>query len=318
MMSSVETVEVQRPDTEQPAGDGEWRRRRQRPLLERAAADGLTQQAMEAIRTSEGWQRWLEVRCNLGATGLNLYNLLLVANQRPGARRLATPRGWLTLGHEVRSGENPIRVWAQIPPASAALREWKEAGSPPEERPAGELRLVDAFDQDQVSPLADAPGPSEIGPAARSSDTHKLICMLGQLIKFGSEIGSPVSFEPIAATVRAYHEPGTGEIVIDSSSDFPPAARAQRLAYELANVLIDDDPRRRGLRLGNGEREAVARSVTFCVAQRAGVAPPGPIAVPLHWVGEPALAAVGYAAMVDRIAARLEAALVAGINGEQR
>src|SRR3954469_13229381 len=121
-MSGLQTVTVQRQGSEQPACEGEWRRRRQRALLERAAGDGFTQEAMEAIRTSEGWQRWLEVRCNLGATGLNLYNLLLVANQRPGACRLSTSRGWLTLGYEVRSAENPIRVWAYVPAAKSAAR----------------------------------------------------------------------------------------------------------------------------------------------------------------------------------------------------
>ena len=287
----------------------------QKALLERAAGDGLTQEAMESLRTTDGWQRWLQVRCHLG--GMDVRNQLLMAHQRPGARKVAGSRGWRTLGYEVRTDERPIRVWAYVPPAKSALREWEQAGSRPQEKPEGELRLVPVFDQDQVSPQRDLPEPKEQRERpSRSSEANNLIRLLGQLIKFASEIGAPVNFEPIAGVVRSYHEPGTGEIVIDASPDFPPAARANRLIYELANVLIDEDPRRPGLKLCNGEREVVARSVAWCVSSRAGRAYDETITVPAQWAADGGVVAVRYAALVDRVAGRLEGALPSGLDGE--
>jgi hypothetical protein len=126
-----------------------------------------------------------------------------------------------------------------------------------------------------------------------------------------------VNFEPITSAVRGYHEPGTGQIVIDASPDFPPAARVERLIYELANLLIDEDPRRRGLKFCDGEREVVARSVACCVGALAGsMANCEPIVVPAEWAVDRAVA-VRYAAVVDRVAARLEAAVLSGVGQEE-
>ena len=307
-MSGVETFQVERRSSMESSRNGGWRSKQQKALLERAAADGLTQEAMEAVRTTEGWQRWLGVRSHLGSHGL--HNQLLIARQRPGAQRVAGSREWLTSGYQVRSGERAIRVWAYVAASKRAVRDWEEAGSAPEEKPQGELRLVPVFDQGQVRPLPERLERVEEESRARSTNAHRLICLLGQLIKFASEIGSPVNFEPIASAVRGYHEPGTGEIVIDASPDFPPVARARRLIYELANVLIDEDPHRRRLMLRDGERELVARSVTYCVCAASG--PTGNsklIAVPADWATDSSVEAVRYAALVDRIAGRLENAI---------
>lgn len=316
-MSLVEAVQARERPSGEPSRNTRLRANHKRELLERAAADGLTQEAMEALRTSEGWQRWLQVRFQLATHGL--HNQFLVAHQRPGARRVASPRGWRSLGYEVRSDETPIRVWAHVPASKSAIRDWKRAGSPPEEKPEGDLRLVPVFDQNQVSRKQDGrEGGEPQQPESGSSDAHKLICLLGQLIKFASEIGAPVTFEPLTGAVRGYHEPGTGEIVIDASPDFPPAARADRLISELANVLIDEDPRRQGLPLGNGEREVVVGSVSQCIRSCAGStsAFDAAVAVPPQWGADRAAVAVRYAALVDRVAARLEAGLVAGLDVE--
>jgi hypothetical protein len=127
-----------------------------------------------------------------------------------------------------------------------------------------------------------------------------------------------VNFEPITGVVRGYHEPGTGEIVIDASPDFPPAARADRLIYELANVLIDEDVDRRGLKFYDGEREVVSHSAAQCVCAIAGSAGyREPVTVPAGWGLDSALA-VRYAAVVDRVVGRFETALVAGLQEDQR
>ncbi len=118
--------------------------------------------------------------------------------------------------------------------------------------------------------------------------------------------------------MRGYHEPGTGEIVIDASPDFPPAARADRLIYELANLLIDEDPRRRGLKFCDGEkrgRSAVGRLLRLRLRRLHGNSEP--IAVPAEWSVESAVA-VRYAAVVDRVAGALKRRCRRGWKGAQR
>jgi hypothetical protein len=296
-----------------PSRDGALLSRYKRELVQRAAADRLTQEAMEALSTTVGWQRWLRIRSYLGTHAL--HNQFLIAHQRPSARRLAGTRRLQRLGYAVRPDETPIRVWAHVPALKSALRAWERSGSSPDEKPEGELHLVSVFDQDQVTPLVQLPD-DDPDSAPHSSEAHNLISALGQLIKFASEIGTPVNFEPIAGPVRGCHEPGTGAIVIDASPDFPPAARARRLIYELASVLIDEDPRRRFLKMGAQERETVSGSVEYCVSMAAGLRrSDNPIPVPAEWAMEGAIVAVGYAALVDRVARRLETALRSGLDG---
>jgi hypothetical protein len=258
----------------------------QKTLAERAAADGPTQEAMEALRTTQGWQRWLGVRCHLG--NLALVNQAVIANARPAARRAAGRRTWQTLGYEVRSEQKAIYLWAHVPD--------------------GEPILVPVFDQDQVRPFTSSPEGIAAEPAPATNEAS-LIGFLGQLIKFASEIGAPVSFEPIASAVRSYHEPGTGAIVIDASPDHPLPARTYRLAYELASVLIDDDPRRSRLCLSETERVLLTRSVAYCTcAFTRSAEHRSAIAVPAEWERNGPLA-VRYAALADRVTHRLEAAL---------
>lgn len=316
VMSADATAQVDRRDSLQTSPNGGRQSKCPRALAECAAGDGLTQEAMEALRITNGWRRWVQVRSHLG--GLDLRNQILIAHQRPGAHRVASSGQWLRSGHEVRGDDTPIHVWAHVPASKSALRKWKWAGSPPEDKPMGDLRLVPVFDQDQVTPLAPSPEDGAESPP-HSGEAHNLIRALGQLIKFSSEIGAPVDFEPLAGPVRGCHEPGTGAIVIDASPDFPPLARAQRLLYELASVLIDEDPRRRFLKVGAEEREALAGSVECCVSRSAGLRRSGnPIAVPSEWSREGASVAVGYAALVDRVARRLEVALRRGLDGEPK
>jgi hypothetical protein len=256
---------------------------RPRTLAECAAADGPTQKAIEALRTTEGWRRWLGVRCHLG--NLALVNQAQVARQRPGARQVAGRYAWQRRGYEVRADAKPIHLWARVA--------------------QGEPILVPVFDQDQVRAVATSPEPI----ADSAPGQPNLIRCLGQLIKFASEIGAPVTFEPIASAVRSYHEPGTGAIVIDASPDHPLAARAYCLACELAGVLIADVPRRSRLRLDEAERVLLTRSVAYCVCAFARTAERrSSIAVPADWEHDAPLA-VRYASLVDRVTHRLEAAL---------
>src|SRR5437879_536157 len=73
----------------------------------------LVAQAVEQLRSSEGWQSWLATRSRFHKYSFG--NQLLISLQRPSAVRVAGFRAWLDLGYSVRKGERAIRVWAPIP-----------------------------------------------------------------------------------------------------------------------------------------------------------------------------------------------------------
>ena len=77
----------------------------------RAADREYVQQAVEALRTSDGWRRWLATRAVFHRYSLT--NQLLIAMQRPTASRVAGFRKWLQLGYCVSKGEKAIRIWAK-------------------------------------------------------------------------------------------------------------------------------------------------------------------------------------------------------------
>jgi hypothetical protein len=73
--------------------------RAERRRVDRAFA----RQAVEQLRSSEGWQRWLASRRRFHA--YSLANQLLIAMQKPDATHVAGFRAWLRLGYCVRKGE---------------------------------------------------------------------------------------------------------------------------------------------------------------------------------------------------------------------
>lgn len=97
-------------------------RKRRRALTDteraekRAAERNLMAQAIEQLRSSEGWQRWLRVRRHFHS--YSFHNQLLIAYQRPGATRVAGFRRWLSLG----SGRQPRGSAADLLPAGQGLR----------------------------------------------------------------------------------------------------------------------------------------------------------------------------------------------------
>ena len=77
----------------------------------RAAERKLMAEAVEQLRSSEGWQCWwLQVRRHLHT--YSFHNQLLIAYQRPWSTRVAGFRRWLSLGYAVRKGERGVSLTA--------------------------------------------------------------------------------------------------------------------------------------------------------------------------------------------------------------
>ena len=113
---------------------------------ERRQADReYARHAVEQLRNSEGWQRWLGTRRHFHSYSLS--NQLLIAMTRPTATRVAGFRKWLDLGYAVQRGQHAIKIWAPCPPSRKQLERWQQAGAPADQRPRTYFKLVPVFDR---------------------------------------------------------------------------------------------------------------------------------------------------------------------------
>jgi antirestriction protein ArdC len=274
----------------------------------RASEREQMREAVEALRTSEGWQRWLKVRRHFH--DYSFHNQLLIAMQCPEATRVAGFRKWLEIGWCVRKGEKAIRIWAPCPPSKKAVKAWREAGARPDEEPRTYFRLVPVFDASQVDPLPDFPGdPVPLEPPHEPIAGDGLADRVPPLIEFADSLELEVTIEKIPGAASGYHEPATGRIVVeDVGPKFSPNAQVSVLVHELAHALVridrrDDDPK-----LGYAAEEVVVESVAYSVCGVLGL-DSGGSAVPYvaGWAeraeGDPIEA---YACMIDRLARRIE------------
>lgn len=274
----------------------------------RAAEREQMQAAIEALRTSEGWKRWLKVRRHFHT--YSFHNQLLIATQCPEATRVAGFRSWLSIGYAVRKGEKAIRIWAPCPPSKRQLAEWKRSASNPGDKPPTYFRLVAVFDRSQVDPLLDFPGGAvELDLPNEPIDGAGLAPLFQPLANFAGSIGSPISVAEIHGAAEGYYEPSTKEIRIQPvSAHFSPNAQVSVGIHELAHALVrhdhhDDDPRPT-----YAEEEVIAEAVAYSVCSTVGLDTSGSSIPYLAAWSEGACTEPieRYAALIDRLARRLE------------
>ncbi len=291
-------------------------RKRRRPLSDeeraekRAAERKLMAQAIEQLRSSEGWQRWLRVRRHFHS--YSLHNQLLIAFQRPGATRVAGFRRWLALGYAVRKGERGLSIWAPCPPSKKKLREWREAGSNPDERPRTYFRLVKVFDRSQVDPLPEFPGgPVDLDPPLAPVEGDSLAGLFEPLANFGRSIGYNVAVEEIAGSALGYCSPSRQHIGVEPiSEEFSANAQVGVEIHELAHALVRCDRREEDPKLAYGEEEVVVECVSHTVCSTVGL-DTSDWSVPYMATWGEGDEIARYAELIDRLATRLEDAVLA-------
>jgi antirestriction protein ArdC len=274
----------------------------------RAAEREQMREAVEALRTSEGWQRWLKVRRHFH--DYSFHNQLMIAMQLGHATRVAGFRRWLELGYAVRKGEHAIRIWAPCLPSKKALAHWRESGADPDHEPRPYFRLVPVFDASQVAPLPEFPGgPVSLEPPREPIAGDGLAHRLPPLVEFADSLELEVEVEPIPGAAAGYHEPATGRIVIeDVGPGFSANAQVSVLVHELAHALVRIDRRDGDPKLDYAAEEVVVESVAYSVCASLGLDSSGS-AVPYvtGWAerveGDPIET---YAELIDRLARRLE------------
>jgi antirestriction protein ArdC len=294
------------------------RQRRRKPPSEeeraakRAAERELMAAAMDELRSSEGWQRWLRVRRHFHS--YSFQNQLLIAHQCPHATRVAGFRRWLELGYAVRKGEHGIRIWAPCPPSKKKLSEWREAGADPEARPRIHFRLAAVFDRSQVEPLPEFPGgPVDLEPPIEPVDGDGLAHLFEPLANFGASLRFPVSVEEIPGAAQGFCDRGAKRIAVEEVGEgFSANAQVSVEVHELAHALVGCERREQDPTLNYAEEEVVVECVAYTVCSTLGLDTAGS-SVPYMTSWSKGEEIERYAELIDRLASRLEdAALAAG------
>ena len=274
---------------------------------ERRRADReFARQAVEQLRSSEGWQRWLATRRHFHCYSLT--NQLLISMQRPAATRVAGFRAWLKLGYCVQRGERAIRIWAPIKPSRKQLQRWEQTGSDPAERPRTCFRLGPVFDREQVGPLPPPATPAPLDPPLREVTGEDLAPVLPHLVALGREIGSAVEFEAIPGQRRGYYELESRRIAI--RTDMAANAQVKTLIHELAHALLRAERSEEDPALEQAAEELVVESVAYTVCGALGLDSAG-YSIPYlaSWAGEGNIDIIERtAALIDRLARRIEEA----------
>jgi antirestriction protein ArdC len=268
----------------------------------------LAAEAVEQLRSTEGWRRWLDTRSRFHTYSFR--NQILIAWQMPEATRVAGFKAWLGLGYAVRKGEHGIFIWAPCRPSKRKIREWRQAGAHPDEEPRTFFRLATVFDRSQVDPLPDFPGgaaPLEVPHEPVEGDS--LAWLFGPLRDFGDLIGSPVRVEE-GATVGSYNLSSRRIRVDPVGLDFSANAQVATTIHELSHALVRSDREAGDPKLGYGEEEVLVECVAMAVC--------GTVGLDTSRSSVPYMASWGtgveierYAALVDRLARRLEEAVAA-------
>jgi hypothetical protein len=146
-----------------------------------------TRDAVEALRASDGWQKWLSLRRHFRTYSLT--NQLLIALAMPEATRVAGFKAWIKLGYCVRRGEQAvIRIWMPIPPSRKQLADW-EAGGEPAEKPRTRYRLGPVWDRSQVEPLPPPAKPVALDPPITEPEGDSLAWAFPRLHVLAGDLG---------------------------------------------------------------------------------------------------------------------------------
>jgi hypothetical protein len=255
-------------------------------------------QSAEQLLTSDGWQRWVQIRSRHGLARLSLTNQLLIALAHPTATFVAGFKGWLRLGYCVTCGQKAIHINAPMP----VKRRDRNTDEQTDETLVL-FKTVAVFAQDQVARLPDVePTPLEPPSQPLTGDTHAHL--IAPTIAFAESLGYTVTFETIAGSAGGWCDTKTKTIVVDS--DGPANARLRTLVHETVHALGVDYQR-----YPRAEAEVIVDTTTLVVLGGLGLDVSGEtVPYVAGWGEDGALEAVtAHAKTIDQLARRIEAAL---------
>lgn len=264
--------------------------------------------AVRELQSSEGWQRWLGVRRHFHRYSFG--NQILIAMQKPDATRVAGFKAWLKLGYCVRKGEQAIRIWVPMTPSKRAIEAWKAAGAIPADKPRVWFKLGPVFDRSQVEPLPPPAEPVCLDPPIVQIDGDELGGLLEvEILTFAEELGVDFAITERVGRAEGWWIPSTKTIRVvgDRSLNAQVATAVHELAHALCNLERQDgDPD-----LDYATEELVVESVAYTVTGALGIDISG-YAIPYlaSWAKEDIAVIEAHAKLIDRLATRIEDALI--------
>jgi antirestriction protein ArdC len=194
-----------------------------------------TRQAVEALRASDGWQRWLRLRHHFHTYSLT--NQLLIATAMPHATRVAGFKAWLGLGYAVRRGEHAvIRIWMPIPPTKKQLAAWQDAGADPNQKPRTRYRLGPVWDRSQVDPLPPPAQPIALDPPITQPEGDSLAWTFPKLTALTENLGCTLVIEHHPDGCGGCFMPELRVISINEKSSVN--HQIKTLVHELSHALL--------------------------------------------------------------------------------
>jgi len=276
----------------------------------RAAERELAAKAIEELRSSEGWQRWLSVRRRFHRYSLR--NQLLIALQFPEATFVTGFRRWLELGYAVRKGEHGIRIAAPCPPSKEKICKWKAEGANPDDKPRTFFRHVSVFDRSQVDPLPEFPGgPVDLDPlASQPTSGDSLAHLLGPLKLLAGSIGYAFRVEAVKGRAEGQCDRDQKWIAVEEvGEDFSPNAQIAVGVHELAHALVVVDRQEGDPKLRYGQEEVVVECVAYTVCATLGL-DTSSSSIPYMTGWSKGDEIERYAGLIDRLARRIEDTLL--------
>lgn len=269
-------------------------------------------EAVQALRTSDGWQAWLMTRRHFHK--YSLANQLLIAMQCPNATRVGGFCAWLKLGYCVRKGERAIRIWVPMTPSKAKLAAWQAAGADPDERPRTFFKLGPVFDRSQVDPLPEPAIVATIDCPIVEVAGDELCWTVTPLVQLAESIGSSVSFEEMCGERGGSYDTVSKDIAVNGLRSIN--AQVKTLIHEISHALVRAEPGEGDPQLSYAQEELVVESVAYTVCGSADL-DVSDYAIPYlaSWSQEASLETIHAAAgMIDRYARRIEDAIFAALK----
>lgn len=185
----------------------------------------------------------------------SLHNLLLIAMQRPDARRVAGYQTWWKLGRHVRKGEKGIAIIAPIVRHKPAEEPDQTDGAKAEQTVAGfKITHVFAAEQTEGDPLP------ELGNVQGDPKDY-----FERLVKFITDQGAAVEASAEIAPAKGL----ATRQKITLFPEQPPAELLATLAHEAAHWLMHFSERR--AHTSKRIRETEAEAVAFVVSSAIGL-----------------------------------------------
>jgi len=237
---------------------------RKTPEQRKAEAEALharLAEQVEALATSDAWERFLTFAQSFHAYSLN--NVLLILSQRPEASRVAGFRQWQAKGRQVRKGEKGIKILGY---STMKVTDQDENGDETE-RVLHRFPILTVFDIGQTEPIE---GVEQIDDLTAHVEGDDVAGITATVTAWLLEQGWTMDIEPIHGPTNGYTTTdGTRRVVIDSA--LAAAQAAKTTLHEAAHVILHSDEPISDYIKHRGVKETEAESVAYVVAGLAGL-----------------------------------------------